>query len=670
MASERQNPTSDEMAQFVSELETEEIVRALRENVEIKDRRYRLHTYEKCFLGSEACTWMVESGMAGDYGQAVLIGTMLQGEGVFHHVLKEHDFKNEALFYRFAEDEGRGAVKRKPGGGAVSWFDFVEPGWNLAGDGESLLAKIPTYHDELAGMERVESWGVEPLDEHNARLLDNVHPHAWADPTPKANYNMVVIGAGSGGLVTAAAAAGLGAEVALIEEHLLGGDCLNVGCVPSKALISAAKAAAHVRQAASHGVYIDGLEVDDLASKVRVDFGQVMQRLRRLRADISAHDSAKRFTDLGIDVYVGRAAFTGEHSVEVNGKTLNFAKCCIATGGTPAIPNIPGLGAAPFHTNMNIFNLTELPPRLGVMGTGAIGIEMAQSFQRFGSQVTVMSRTQRILPKEDEDAARIVQASLQRDGVKFLWDCSYREIRHRPPENGGDFPTITIALQDQELEVDALLIATGRKPNVGGLNLEVAKVGYDPAKGVEVDDRLQTSNRDVFAVGDVATKYQFTHASDFMARLAVRNALFFGRDKFSNLLIPWCTYSEPEVAHVGLYESDMVERGIKFRTFTRPFAEVDRAIIEGETEGFVRIHVKEGTDQILGASIVHPHAGDMIGEVTLAMQSKTGLGSLANVIHPYPTTAEAIRQVGDLYNRTRLTDTIKGIFRRLMALKR
>ena len=670
MARKQRTPAADETAHFASDLDTEEIARALRANVQIKDRKFRMQTYKRCFVGAEACAWMVESGMASDYEQAALIGNMLMDEGVFHHVLKEHPFKNARLFYRFAEDEGRGAVKRKAGGGAVSWADFVKPGWDLEGEGDSLLSKIPTYHDDLARMERVESWGVEPLDAHNARLLDNVHPRAWADPKPAAKYNMVVIGGGSGGLVTAAAAAGLGAEVALIEEHLLGGDCLNVGCVPSKALISAAKAAARVRKAESYGVRVDGIEAGDLAGRVRVDFGQVMERLRRIRADISGHDSAQRFTGLGVDVYIGRATFTGENTVEVNGQTLSFAKCCIATGGTPAIPPIPGLAEAPFHTNMNIFNLTELPPRVGVMGTGAIGIELAQSFQRFGAQVTVMARSDRILPKEDADAAKIVQESLERDGVRFLFDCKYKEVRHRPAEIEGGFPTITVVLEDRDLEVDALLVATGRKPNVSGLNLDAAGIRYDMAKGIEVDDRLQTSNDDVFAVGDVATKYQFTHASDFMARLVVRNALFFGRDKFSNLLIPWCTYTDPEVAHVGLYEHDLEDRGITYKTFTRPFAEVDRAIVEGETEGFVRIHVKEGTDQILGASIVHPHAGDMISEITLAMQSKTGLGSLASVIHPYPTAAEAIRQAGDLYNRTRLTDTVKKIFRRLMAVKR
>jgi pyruvate/2-oxoglutarate dehydrogenase complex dihydrolipoamide dehydrogenase (E3) component len=223
---------------------------------------------------------------------------------------------------------------------------------------------------------------------------------------------------------------------------------------------------------------------------------------------------------------------------------------------------------------------------------------------------------------------------------------------------------------ERALEFDALLIATGRKPAVKGLGLEDAGVDYDERMGIHVNDRLQTSNTDVYAVGDVASKYQFTHMADFMARLVIRNALFFGRDNVSNLVIPWATYTDPEVAHVGLYEKDLHDRNIPYSTFTREFADVDRAIVDSDTDGFVKIHVKKGSDQILGATIVGSHAGDMISEITVAMQSGMGLGKLASVMHPYPTAAEAIRQCGDAYNRGRLTPTVRSIFDRLMALRR
>ena len=258
---------------------------------------------------------------------------------------------------------------------------------------------------------------------------------------------------------------------------------------------------------------------------------------------------------------------------------------------------------------------------------------------------------------------------MRHDGVAFEFRSKYKRVES---QNGK--PPVRIILEDGDservLEFDAVLLATGRKPNVKGLGLQATGVEYDERMGVKVNDKLQTTNPHVYAVGDVASKYQFTHLADFMARSVIRNALFFGRDKFSNLLIPWTTYTDPEVAHVGLYEKDLQERNIDYVAFTREFSDVDRAIVDSETEGFVKILVKKGTDQILGATIVGSHAGDMISEVTVAMKSGLGLGTLASVIHPYPTTAEAIRQCGDAYNKGRLTPTVRKIFYRLLALRR
>ena len=294
---------------------------------------------------------------------------------------------------------------------------------------------------------------------------------------------------------------------------------------------------------------------------------------------------------------------------------------------------------------------------------------MAQAFQRLGSQVTVLVRDSKILPREDPDAAQLVEASMRHDGVAFHFSLNFKRV-----ESQDGKPPTTVVVEnengEQAFEFDALLVATGRKPTVNGLGLEAAGVAYDERMGIEVNDRLQTTNPDVYAVGDVASKYQFTHMADFMARLVIRNALFFGRDKVSNLLIPWATYTEPEVAHVGLYEKDLEDRDMAYATFTREFSDVDRAIVDGEGDGFVKIHVKKGTDEIVGATIVSSHAGDMISEITVAMQSGMGLSKLASVIHPYPTVAEAIRQCGDAYNRARLTPTIRSIFDRLMAMRR
>ena len=647
--------------------ELEELTAHVRSVLDIRDRKYGIppKTYPKCFVGSEAVEKLVEEGIAGDATDAVRIGNMMLNAGVFHHVLDAHPFENKNLFYRFIKDEDHGMAALRPDGSAVSWADFIAPLAAVEDRTFTLQPAIPERDPELASFSQVdlEACGISPLDEHNTGLLDLVHPKAWVDPTPKPSYNLVVIGAGSGGLVSAAGAAGVGARVALIESHLLGGDCLNVGCVPSKALLRCAKAAAAVRGAAAFGVKVTG--------QVSVDFGFVMERMRRIRAGIAPNDSAKRFTEqLGVDVFLGRGRFTGNNSIDVNGKTLTFAKAVVATGGTAAIPGIPGLKEAPYLTNATVFNLTNLPARLGIIGAGPIGVELAQAFQRFGSRVTVFSRSDKILEKEDTDAARIVETSLRRDGVTFAFHTKYKGVESR-----GGKPPVTVVIEDgdgteRSLEFDALLVAAGRKPAVRGLGLEDAGVAYDERMGIEVNDKLQTTNPDVYAVGDVASKYQFTHMADFMARLVIRNALFFGRDKFSNFLIPWVTYTDPEVAHVGLYEKDLQERNTEFATFTREFSDVDRGIVDGETEGFVKIHVKKGTDQILGATIVGSHAGDMISEITVAMQSGMGLGKLANVIHPYPTAAEAIRQCGDAYNRSRLTPTVKSIFRRLMSLKR
>ncbi|MEM6690561.1 MAG: FAD-dependent oxidoreductase, partial [Planctomycetota bacterium] len=518
--------------------EAKTLGKRLRDRIEVKDRKYGFpaKTYTSCFVGTEAVQGLIKEDLALDVEDAVRIGNLMLTAGIFHHVVKEHAFKNEELFYRFAEDEDHGRVAKKPDGSSVSWADFLAPVSAPTKDEISLQPNIPERDPDLAGFAQDEqdTIGVSPLDDHNTKLLDNVHPKAWVNPTPKDNYNLVVIGAGAGGLVTSAGAAGIGARVALIESHLLGGDCLNVGCVPSKALIRCARAAQSVRESADYGVRING--------EVEVDFPAVMERMRRLRAQISPHDSAERFSKLDIDVFIGRGKFTGANSIEVNGETLNFTKAVIATGGSAAIPPIPGLADVPYLTNATVFNLTELPKRLGVIGTGPIGMELAQSFQRFGSQVTAFSREEKILAKEDADAAKLVEQSLVRDGVQFEFNTKYIRIES---ENGK--PPISVVIEsngkEKSLQFDAILIATGRKPNVEGLGLETAGVDFDARMGVQVDDKLQTTNSNIFAVGDVASRYQFTHMADFMARMVIRNALFMGRERASSLLVPWATYT-------------------------------------------------------------------------------------------------------------------------------
>ncbi|MFA6543050.1 MAG: mercuric reductase [Limisphaerales bacterium] len=499
---------------------------------------------------------------------------------------------------------------------------------------------------------------LQPWDEHNRKLYAHVHPPDWVNPTPAPRYNLVVIGGGTAGLVTAAGAAGLGAKVALVEKHLLGGDCLNVGCVPSKALLRAARAAAEVRRAGEFGVRVSG--------EISVDFPAVMERMRRLRADISPHDSAARFRELGIDVFIGSAKFIGPDTVRVGEHSLRFAKAVIATGARAAAPPIPGLKDVPYLTNETLFSLTELPKRLGIIGAGPIGCEMAQAFARFGAEVFLVEATHGILPREDRDAAGIVQAALLRDGVKLL--CCGKDLKLAKDPNGVRLQVESHG-QGYDVLVDQLLVAVGRAPNVEGLGLETVGVEFDQ-KGVKVNDRLQTANPRIFACGDICSPYQFTHAADFMARIVIQNALFKGRAKASSLIIPWATYTAPEIAHVGLYEAEAKSKGIEVDTFTQDLSKVDRAILDGETEGFVRVHVRKGTDEILGATIVAAHAGDLIGEVSLAMKGGLGLKTIGAAIHPYPTQAEAVRKLGDLHGRTRLTPFVKQLFQTWLGLTR
>ena len=500
---------------------------------------------------------------------------------------------------------------------------------------------------------------IAPDDEHNRVLVSHVHPPDWVSPTPASRYNLVVIGAGTAGLVSAVGAASLGAKVAIVERHLMGGDCLNFGCVPSKALLSTARAAAGVRNAGRFGVRTVGAP--------RVDFEAVMARMRRLRAGISVHDSALRLAGLGIDVFLGDACFVGADAVEVDGRRLAFARAIIATGSRAAVPPIPGLADSGYLTNETVFSLPSLPHRLIVIGAGPIGCELAQAFQQFGSAVTIVSLDERVLPSEDPDASVVVHQALARDGIRLALGARILRVERRP-----EFSRVAVVFErnghTEEAVGDAVLVAVGRAPNVEGLDLTAAGIDADKS-GVTVDDRLHTTNRRVFAAGDICSPYKFTHAADAMARVALQNALFFGRKKASQLVIPWCTYTAPEVAHVGLHENEAKRRGLDVLTLTVPLADVDRAVLEEDADGFARVHAERKSGRILGATLVAGHAGEMIGEMALAMTTGATLGTISRTIHPYPTQAEAWKKLGDAWNRTRLTPRVRALADTLFRLR-
>jgi pyruvate/2-oxoglutarate dehydrogenase complex dihydrolipoamide dehydrogenase (E3) component len=497
-------------------------------------------------------------------------------------------------------------------------------------------------------------------DPYDGQLIENCHPSNWTNPTPPGKYNLVVVGAGTAGLVSAAGAAGLGAKVALIERNLMGGDCLNVGCVPSKAVIRAARAVYDTRKASEFGVQLD--------CQPDVAFAAAMDRMRKLRAGISEHDSAERFRRLSVDVYIGHGRFVGPSAAEIDGKRLAFDRAVIATGARAADLPVPGLKEAGYLTNENVFTLTELPRRIAVIGAGPIGCELAQSFARFGSQVFLIEALHGIMPNEDPDASEIVRQSLiDRDGVKLM--CCGKELKLSAAEGGGKRLTVDSHGNHYDFVVDEILVGGGRNPNLEGLGLEQAGVRYT-AQGVSVDDRLRTTNPKIYAAGDICSRYKFTHAADAMARIVIANALFYARRKVSDLVIPWCTYTDPEIAHVGYYEKDATAAGFDIVTITQPLSEVDRAILDGEDEGFARVHYDKKTGRILGGTIVARHAGEMIGELTLAMVARQRVGALSSTIHPYPTQIEALHKIGDAYMRTRLTPTLKKVSEKWLAWRR
>lgn len=459
---------------------------------------------------------------------------------------------------------------------------------------------------------------IRPMDEYNQKLVSHVHPSNWINPQPADNYDLVVIGGGTAGLVVAAGAAGLdlGLKVALVEKHFLGGDCLNFGCIPSKSMIRSARVVGEIWGAQDLGINVPKHTID-------VDFSTVMERMRQIRSSISHHDSAQRFQKLGVDVFLGNGRFTSKNTVEVDDSTLRFKKAVIATGARAVKPTIPGIEQAGYLTNETVFSLTQKPERLAVIGGGPIGCELAQAFRRLGCEVVLFHRGSHILPKEDLEAAQILQKVLVREGIRLVLNSQLEEV---VTVTEGKRLYFSVNGHRDSVTVDEILAGAGRTPNVEGLNLEAVGVEYDKHLGVKVNDYLQTTNPNIYAAGDICMQWQFTHAADAAARIVIKNTLFspfgLGRSQLSSLVMPWVTYTDPEIAHVGIYEREAQEKGIDIETIKIPFANVDRAIADSQESGFLKIHYKKGSDLILGATIVASHAGEMISEITTAISIK------------------------------------------------
>ena len=497
-----------------------------------------------------------------------------------------------------------------------------------------------------------------PVDQNDHQLIERTRPADWSNPASGQAYDLVTIGGGPAGLVAAVIAAGLGARTALVERYRLGGDCLHTGCVPSKALLASAKAI-HLRQQGSEPGITPGASTES-------DFSQIMQRMRELRLRLSDHDSAQRLQQLGIDVFFGPARFENRQTISVQESQITFRRCILATGSRPAVPSIPGLDQTSYLTNETLFSLTELPARLSIIGAGPVGVEMAQAFRRFGSEVTLIDQAPQLLPREDSEASQLLLEQFQSEGIQLHLDSQVLKVEQ---QGQGHLLHLQSSAQTETVAGDQLLVATGRQANVEDLNLEAAGIQHTSG-GVDVDPRLRTGNRRVFAAGDVTGKQQFTHAADAMARLCIRNAFFFGRQRWQQRSVPHTTYTDPEIAQIGLTTAEADRQGIPLDTYREPLSQIDRCVLEGQEQGLVIVHCKPGRGQVVGATVVGPQAGDLINTFSLLMSRNLSLGALSNAIHCYPTQSQVLQRIGDQFQRTRLTSLTARWLKRIIRCRR
>ncbi|MFT6295505.1 MAG: pyruvate/2-oxoglutarate dehydrogenase complex dihydrolipoamide dehydrogenase (E3) component [Glaciecola sp.] len=462
----------------------------------------------------------------------------------------------------------------------------------------------------------------------------------------KFDANIVIVGAGSAGLVAAIIAAGAKAKVILIEKHKMGGDCLNTGCVPSKSLIRSGRMMAYLRRAKEYGI-------DDATGTI--NFKAVMARVQNVIKAIEPHDSVERFTSLGVECIIGDAMIESPYTVKVNDRTINTKSIIIASGARPLVPPIPGLETVDYVNSDTVWGLTELPPRLLVVGGGPIGCELAQAFNNLGSKVTQVDMAPRIMPREDIEVSATVMQQFEKDGIDVLVDHKLLKFEKIDGEN---WMQAQHAGKTVRVAFDCVLLAIGRKPNVEGFGLENLEMPLTPQGTVQVSDAMQTAYPNIYACGDVAGPYQFTHMASYQAWFASLNAMLGGlwRSKANYRVVPWATFTDPEVARVGLSEQDAIEQKIPYDITRYDMDHLDRALADGEAHGFVKVLTVPGKDRILGATIVGYHAGEMIGEFVFAMTHNMGLGKISAVTHIYPTSLEANKFTANAWRSARLPE--------------
>jgi pyruvate/2-oxoglutarate dehydrogenase complex dihydrolipoamide dehydrogenase (E3) component len=474
------------------------------------------------------------------------------------------------------------------------------------------------------------------------------------------DYNLVVIGGGAAGLVSAYIAATVNAKVALIEKHKMGGDCLNTGCVPSKALIRSAKMLNYARRAKDFGFK---------KATVDYDFAEVMERVQRVIANIEPHDSVERYTGLGVDVIAGEARLRTPYEVEVNGKTITTRNIIVATGARPTVPQIPGLENVAYLTSDTIWQLRERPERLLILGGGPIGCELAQCFQRLGCGVILVQRSARLLPREDSEIAAILEKRFSNEGMRVL--TGHQALRFEV-HHGESILVAEHRGQELRIAFDKVLFALGRSANVSGFGLEELGVQLSPQGTIRADDLLRTNYSNIYVCGDVAGPFQFTHTAAHQAWYAAVNALFspFKKFRVDYSVIPWATFTDPEVARVGLNEREARQQGIAYEVSHYGIDDLDRAIADSEDHGFVKVLTVPGKDKILGVTIVGHHAGDMLAEFVMAMKYGLGLNKILATIHIYPTLTEANKYAAGVWRKNHKPEKILAWLARFHTWRR
>ena len=661
----------------ISELELKLIDELLKKHIPKATHKYKFNSYPKSFTGAELVEFLKsKSEYVKCDESAIEVANILIKRGTIVHIERDYkELKNDKTTYYMllSDKKDQGHVPTQPGT-SNNWKEGFK-GLEHKILNADLINQTQLQSQTDFGQKNDTHIQEILVDEHNAELLDCVRPIRWQDPEPEPMYNMVAIGAGAGGLVTALGVAGVGGKSAICEKNLFGGDCLNTGCVPSKALISAAKHVHNVRQGSKYGI--------TCAGEFKVDFQKVMESIRKKRATIGHHDACDRFIkDYGIDIFLGHAKFIDQNTIECNGKKLKFARAVIASGGRPYVPIIPGIENVYYYTSENIFNIVTRPQNIVIIGGGPIGAELGQSFQRLGCKVTFLLKSSRFLNKEDPDAAKIVKNKLEKEGCTFYTNVKYNmiessnDLSSSPPNIQKSSRCVIHLLRTTEshnktlsIHCDILILACGRLPNVNGMNLEAAGVKFDEKRGIHIGETMRTSNSKIYAVGDCCQSQHFTHMADQMARTVIKNACFFGSGKYTEMVIPRVTYTDPELAQVGLNKIELAEQGIEFSEYIYDFKESDRAICDDDLQGFIKFYTVKNTPTILGCVIVCARAGEMIGEAALAMSNKLTLSHIYNTVHPYPTYSESFRAAAGKWANTKLTTNAKVMLRKLLKFR-